>query len=123
MGAIREKARDRSQAFACCVACVAAYGSWTLSSARSERLVFRPSGARLAAGVVEDFGMGEPPLTGEPDGEALGVGEGDGATVGVLAGGPFFGADSHAAKNAALAARIVDSINDLLIVFSYEFKG
>ena len=69
---------------------------------------------------------GEPVLTGdapgfgEPVGEALGdvTGLAAGATVGVAAGG-FGGSGlfSQALNAAMLAVRIVDSINDLLIVF------
>jgi len=66
------------------------------------------------------FGVGEPALTGEPVGDALGagvalaVGDGDGlglAGVVLLAGGP------HAIDRATVAARTVDIISDLLIVF------
>ena len=71
----------------------------------------------------EGLAVGEPAFTGEPLGEALGLGatlaaaEGDGlATVGLFGGVSVFG--SHALITATLAAKTVDNINDLLIVFS-----
>ena len=71
-------------------------------------------------GVGEELGLpvGEPAFTGEPLGEALGLGatlaDGDGlATVGL--GGSGFGF-SHAPSTATLAAKTVDKMNDLIIV-------
>ena len=65
---------------------------------------------------------GDAPGFGEPVGEALGevAGLADGATVGLAAGGLFGGVlvfGSQAPNMATVAARIVDNINDLLIVF------
>ncbi len=87
----------------------------------SSLLVLRPSGGRFVAG--EDIGLtaGEPAFTGEPDGEALGLGatlavaEGDGLAAGLFGGVSVFG--SHAPNMAALAAKNIDKMNDLLIVF------
>jgi len=75
-------------------------------------------------GVGEEDGLpvGEPAFTGEPVGEELGLGakladaEGDGlATVGLTGSGFGF---SHAPSTATLAAKTVDKMNDLLIVYS-----
>lgn len=72
-------------------------------------------------GVGDEDGLpvGEPALTGEPLGLALGLGatlavaEGDGLATGGFGGSGLF---SQALNTAALAARIVDKMNDLLIV-------
>ena len=83
----------------------------------SSRSVFKPSG--FCGDVVLS---GDEPGFGEPVGEALGLvtGLADGATVGLATGG-LFGAvlvfGSQAPNTATLAAKTVDKINDLLIVF------
>ena len=65
---------------------------------------------------------GEAPGFGDPVGEGVGLveGPGDGATVGLATGGLFgtvFAGGWHAPNTATLAAKIVDNIKDLLIVF------
>ena len=88
----------------------------------ASRSVFKPSGF---CGDVDL--TGDEPGFGEPVGEGvrLVVGLGDGATVGLATGGLFGGvltAGSQAVNKAALAAKIVDNINDLLIVFLLSKK-
>ena len=89
----------------------------------SSLLVFMPSGVWFVTGEDVGLPVGEPAFTGEPLGEALGLGatladtEGDGlATVGLFGGVFVFG--SHAPSTATLAAKTVDKMIDLLIVFS-----
>ena len=88
----------------------------------SLRSVFRPAGF---CGVV--VLRGEEPGFGEPVGEGVGLVDGlaDGATVGLATGGLFgavFAGGSQALNMATLAARIVDNINDLLIVFLLKIE-
>ena len=80
-----------------------------------------PSGVCVVVGEDVGFAVGDPAFTGEPLGDALGLGatlddaEGDGlATVGLFGAVLVFG--SHAPRTATLAAKTVDNINDLLIV-------
>jgi hypothetical protein len=130
-----EKAHDRSRAFVCRMAgCVGwqptlldvDYFSWTMSWAR---FVLMPSGVCLPAGVVDAFGNGVPPLTGEPLGDGLaigavlGVGEGGGTVTGLFAFVLFAGVPLHAPRKAVVAARIKANINDLLIVLLLECYG
>jgi hypothetical protein len=92
----------------------------TLSTGISLRSVLTPSGVVFVFGVVDGLGSGVPPFTGEPDGEGLGlvtttaVAEGDGEAAGLL--GAVFGAEPQAIASAAFAARMVESINCLLII-------
>ena len=88
----------------------------------SSRSVLSPSGVRFVAGEDLGLGIGDPAFTGEPVGDELGLGttpavaEGDGlATVGLFGGVTVFG--SHALNTATFAAKTVDKMIDLLIVF------
>ena len=81
--------------------------------------VFLPS-SFFASGEAAGFGGESPVFAGDADGDAVGlaVATGVGVAGGLFGTSVCCGFGSHAPRTATVAAKIVDNIIDLLIVFS-----
>ena len=79
--------------------------------------VFLPS-SFLASGEAAGFGGESPGFAGDATGDAVGLAVATGVAGGLFGTSVCWGFGSQAPRTATLAAKIVDNIIDLLIVFS-----